>query len=61
MAAVATYLRNILIISISAVVAAILLVAAYRARASVVSAFVVFFISHIHLPSSIGFCLRTTE
>jgi hypothetical protein len=57
MAAVAAYLRNILIVSISAMVAAILLIAGYRARTPVVSASVVIIISHMHLPSSIGFCI----
>jgi len=58
MAAVAAYLRNILIISISAMVAAILLITGYRTRTSVVSASVVIIISHMHLPSSVGFCIR---
>jgi hypothetical protein len=60
MAAVTTYLRNVLIVGISAVVTAILLIATYRARAPVVSAFVVI-ISHIFLPRSIGFCFPTKE
>ena len=61
MAAVTTNLRNVLIVGVSAVVAAIVLIAAYRARTPVVSASVVIIISHMHLPSSIGFCIRTKE
>jgi hypothetical protein len=56
MAAIATYLRNVLVVGVPAVVAAIFLIAANRARTPVVSASVVIIISHMHLPSSIGFC-----
>jgi hypothetical protein len=50
MAAIATDLRNVLIVGISAVIAAILLISGYRTRTSVVPAFVV--IRHFCPPSS---------
>jgi len=49
MAAVAADLRNVLIVGISAMVAAILLIAGYRARTPVVSASVVIIIGHMDI------------
>jgi hypothetical protein len=50
-AAVTTYFSDVLVIRISAVVAAIFLIAAYSARTSIVSASVVIFIRHIKSPA----------
>jgi hypothetical protein len=56
MAAVAADLRYVLIVRVSAMIAAVLLVAADRTRAPVVSAPVVIIIRHIDLPGSTEFC-----
>ena len=57
MAAIAAYLRNVLVVGISAVVATIFLITAYRAHAPFVSAPVVIIISHNASPEFVGFCM----